>query len=254
MSTARIATSRVPFKCMPSAAPLASRFSTTSFSQIQGFSLLSKSFLAITAAFAAFADPNRADMVATLGETTGTLNLARIRDEMLLDRSGRRILRERPVLNSSTVNLDHLRSLPTNTLGYSYAVFMGQFGLSPDRTPIKYMENDEIAYVMQRYREIHDFFHVITGLSVSVEDEIALKWFEWTQFGLPVAALSSLVGPLRLSSTQRRRLLRDRVPWAVQCGSRSKLLMAVYWEDLLEKDLNLVRKELGIWLPPDNRI
>ena len=32
-----------------------------------------------------------------------------------------------------------------------------------------------LAYVMQRYREVHDFWHVICALPTSVAGEVALK-------------------------------------------------------------------------------
>jgi ubiquinone biosynthesis protein COQ4 len=36
----------------------------------------------------------------------------------------------------------------------------------------------ELAYVHQRYKEIHDFLHTLLNLGTSVPDEIILKWFE----------------------------------------------------------------------------
>lgn len=47
--------------------------------------------------------------------------------------------------------------------------------------------------------QVHDFWHVLSGLPPTVVGEIALKWFEMMQTGLPVTALSAFVGPLRLT-------------------------------------------------------
>jgi ubiquinone biosynthesis protein Coq4 len=42
---------------------------------------------------------------------------------------------------------------------------------------VRFVDDEELAYVAQRYREIHDFMHVLLGLnSISVHDEIAVKW------------------------------------------------------------------------------
>jgi ubiquinone biosynthesis protein COQ4 len=112
------------------------------------------------------------------------------------------------------------------------------------------VDDEELAYVMRRYRECHDFFHTLTGLGVTVEEELALKWFEWVQTGLPMTMLSSLFGHLRLTSSERSRLFQNYVPWAVQCGVSSKPLMNVYFEELLEKPISSVRQDLGIFLPP----
>jgi len=103
---------------------------------------------------------------------------------------------------------------------------------------------------MQRYRECHDFYHTITSLPVSVPSELALKFFEFANFGLPVAAISALFGPIRLNVTQQQRLWSEYVPWALRCGSSSKSLIGVYWEEKWEMDVDELKKELGIWDPP----
>jgi ubiquinone biosynthesis protein COQ4 len=42
---------------------------------------------------------------------------------------------------------------------------------------VRFVDDEELAYVAQRYREIHDFIHVVLGMdSISVHDEIAVKW------------------------------------------------------------------------------
>ncbi|KAI9284184.1 coenzyme Q biosynthesis protein Coq4-domain-containing protein [Umbelopsis sp. AD052] len=207
--------------------------------------------LAAGSAVTALLDPYRGDMIATLGETTGQRYLESIRDQMLQDRTGRRILRERPVINSKSLDLDRLRSLPSDTFGREYVGWLDKEGVTPDtRAAVQFVDDEELAYVMRRYRECHDFFHTLTGLGVTVEEELALKWFEWVQTGLPMTMLSSLFGHLRLTSPERSRLFQNYVPWAIQCGVSSKPLMNVYFEELLDKPLTSVRKELGIFLPP----
>ena len=104
---------------------------------------------------------------------------------------------------------------------------------------------------MQRYRECHDFYHVITGpFSVSVSAELIVKWFELANFGLPVAALSAFFGPLRLSNKARNRLIKTYVPWALRCGANAKPLIGVYWEKVWEQDIDELRRELNITPPP----
>ncbi|KAJ3033016.1 Ubiquinone biosynthesis protein [Rhizoclosmatium hyalinum] len=109
--------------------------------------------------------------------------------------------------------------------------------------------DEELKYVMLRYRQVHDMFHVLTGLGTSLEEEIAVKWFELAQTGLPMTLLSGVLGPLRLNSADRKLLFTQHVPWLVQCGANSKFLMNVYYEEIWEKPMDDVRKELGIFLP-----
>nr|KAJ3421060.1 Ubiquinone biosynthesis protein [Polyrhizophydium stewartii] len=190
-------------------------------------------------------------MVAALGETTGTLVLPALRDRMLRDRDGRRILRERPLVSTASVDLARLRALPTSTFGGAYVRFLDSQHVTPDsRENIKYIDDPELAYVMLRYRQVHDFWHALLDMPVTVEAEIAVKWFEFVQTGLPVAMLSALVGPLRLTAAERERLFGHFVPWAVQSASNCKFLMAVMYEDLFEQDLEQVRRDLGFLPPP----
>lgn len=36
------------------------------------------------------------------------------------------------------------------------------------RASIKYIDDPELAYVMLRYRQVHDFWHVLSGLDISI--------------------------------------------------------------------------------------
>lgn len=103
---------------------------------------------------------------------------------------------------------------------------------------------------MQRYRECHDFYHVLLGFPVSVSAELVVKWFEMANMGLPVAFLSSVFGPLRLSSARRRRLASTYLSWALRCGSSSRNLIGIYWEKRWSQNMEELRSELGITPPP----
>ncbi|KAI9346935.1 coenzyme Q biosynthesis protein Coq4-domain-containing protein [Obelidium mucronatum] len=188
--------------------------------------------MALRAGLKALSNPSREGKICTwslpLENSLAECAVQRMRTRMVLDPTGRRLLRDRP-------------ELPRNTLGRV-----------PDtRTPVRHMPeaDDELKYVMLRYRQVHDFFHVLTGLGTSLEEEIAVKWFELAQTGLPMTLLSGVLGPLRLTSTDRKLLFTEHVPWLLQCGTRSKFLMNVYYEEILEKPMDQVRKEVGIFLP-----
>ena len=91
-------------------------------------------------------------MVAALGETTSGIFLNRIRDQMLQDPEGRRILRERPVITSETMQLDTLRQLPDGTFGREYVRFLDDQQVSPDtREPVR-IENNNSTILIVRYR------------------------------------------------------------------------------------------------------
>ena len=210
--------------------------------------------LALSSAAASLLQPRRADMIAALGEATSQpFFITRLRDRMLSHPTGRRILRDRPRITSSTLSLPYLRTLPTNTVGATYAAWLDREGVSPDtRDMVRYIDDAECAYVMQRYRESHDFYHAVTGLPVYVEGELGLKAFEFANTGLPMTGLA-LAAVVRLKPAERARMWRTYLPWAVKNGVRSGDLVNVYWEEELETDVGVLRDRLGIEMPPDLR-
>ncbi|KAI7866375.1 ubiquinone biosynthesis protein Coq4 [Spinellus fusiger] len=215
-------------------------------------SRLQKAVIAVGSTVTAFRDPMRTDLIAALGETTGRRSLAHIRDKMLESEGGRRILKERPSIHSNTIDFESLRkTCAPNTFGACYLTWLDNHGLSADsRSPVKYVDDEELAYVMKRYREIHDFFHTLCNMGITVEEELVIKWLEWVQTGLPVAAIASIFAPLRMSLKQSRLLYTVYIPWAIQSAATSQPLMSVYFEDYFHVPIDEFRKEIRFTPPP----
>ena len=172
---------------------------------------------------------------------------------MLSSPTGRRILRDRPRITSQTMSVTKLRSMAENTVGRAYVDWLDREGVSPDtRDSVKYIDDEECAYVMQRYRESHDFYHALTGLPVFVEGEVALKAFEFANTLLPMTGLS-MFAVTRMKPAERSRFWRTYLPWALSNGLKSKEVINVYWEEELERDIDSLRAELGLERPPDLR-
>lgn len=149
--------------------------------------------------------------------------------------------------------MEHLRQLPPNTVGRAYVGWLDREGVTPDtRSAVRYIDDAECAYVMQRYRECHDFYHALTGLPVFREGEVALKAFEFANTLLPMTGLSMLaVGTMK--AQERSRFWSIYLPWALRNGVRSSEVINVYWEEELESDVDELRARLGIEQPPDLR-
>ena len=194
------------------------------------------------------------DLIAALGEATATpYFIYRLRNAMLSDPTGRRILRLRPRISSQTLDVTKLRQLPENSVGRAYVGWLDREGVSPDtRSQVRYIDDEECAYVMQRYRECHDFYHAVTGLPIVREGEVALKALEFANTLIPMTGLSMLA-VTTLKSQERSRFWSTYLPWAVRNGVRSKELINVFWEEQLERDVDDLRAELGIERPPDLR-
>lgn len=81
---------------------------------------------------------------------------------------GLEILKDRPRVTEDTMDSEYLSSLPANTFGHHYYQFMSSNKLSAQRAETKFVEDEELAYVMTRYRENHDFLHTLTGMFISL--------------------------------------------------------------------------------------
>lgn len=199
--------------------------------------------------------PEKNMNIVALGESTAFRPvLRRLQKQMLSDPIGRQILRERPRITSTSLDLDHLRALPENSIGRIYVEWLDREGCSPDtRVAVKFIDDEELAYIYQRYRECHDFYHAVTGLPIIIEGEIAVKVLEFMNMGIVMPGLGALFAPLRLKPSQKERLYNIYYPWAFKSGLNSKPLINVYWENILEEDVDAFRKRIGIERPPDLR-
>ena len=108
------------------------------------------------------------------------------------------------------------------------------------------MDSATLAYTMLRYRQTHDLYHTLFSLPPTLPHELSLKVIELSNMALPVALLSSIFGPFRLSAARRDTWIRDWVPWALRSGREGRNLVGVYWEKRWEQGLGDLRRELGV--------
>lgn len=210
---------------------------------------LQKVLLAVGSGVTAIIDPYRHDLVADFGETTGHNALQWMRSRMMANDEGRLILKDKPRLRSDRVDYHKLALLPQNTLGYHYSRFYTDNKVSPDtRKVVQFVDDVELAYVMQRYRELHDLVHTILRQPTTIRGEVIVKAFEGVQTRLPLCILGGLVGPVRLDSQDLVRYLRKDLRWAIGCANESQFLMNVYFEKRFDQDIDELRRELNIKL------
>jgi ubiquinone biosynthesis protein COQ4 len=212
----------------------------------------------------ALLDPTRADAVAAVGELTGKLALERLHQVLKEHVDGQIILKERPIVSKDTIPFDDLiasartiNDTPTDqiTFGQAYGAYLAAHNFDPDeRDSVKYLTDPDLSYVMLRYRQCHDFWHAITDLPPTVLGELGLKWLELFQTGMPLAALSSTVGSVRLSARDQRILWQVYLPWAKRVGHGMPFgtLMTVYYEKEFDTPLEQLRARL--WVEPAPQI
>mmetsp|Transcript_6074 Transcript_6074/g.8992 ORF Transcript_6074/g.8992 Transcript_6074/m.8992 type:complete len:234 (-) Transcript_6074:911-1612(-) len=206
-----------------------------------------KAIVAATSAIWSLIDPRRADMVGTLGEVTGRLALERLRNRLLVCEDGKALLRERPKVTSQA----HRSDWAPDTFGAAYAHYMAKHSFqADDRTPVALVDDEELAYILLRYRQVHDYWHVLCDLPPSLLGELALKWFELFQTGLPLCAFSAIAGPIRLSTKDCRLLYSYYLPWAQSAATKCKFLLAVPYEAHLDDPIDQFRSHLNLTKAP----
>jgi len=128
--------------------------------------------------------PERGDYVAGFADLTAGPMLRILVKRIPTTVEGRNLLKNKPLISEVSLNMPRLRDLPSDTLGHQYARYMDQYEFSAnERSKVRFMMNAEEAYVMTRYRQVHDFWHVLSGLPPTVMGELALKFLEFRVTG-----------------------------------------------------------------------
>ena len=131
--------------------------------------LVQRTLLTLGSGVGSILDPSRDDLISAFGDLTSPVVLPALRRRMLADPEGAQILAERPVINTKTLDLDLLAALPENAFGRRYVEYMRGYDYTPDaRRPVLFVEDEELAYILLRYRQIHDFTHCLLGMNYTL--------------------------------------------------------------------------------------
>ena len=195
----------------------------------------------------AIMDPSRDDMISAFGELTGKYALQNVLKQMRNDAEGAQILRDRPIINSATIDLVALEKLPPTTFGYQYCKFLRDNNITPDsRKPILFVDDPDLAYVILRYRQIHDFTHCLLGMKTNMLGEVTVKVFEAIQLNLPMCWLGGLFGVLRLGPKHTEKYLSTHLDWIIENGKRSRPFINIYFEKHLERSFDDLKAECNL--------
>jgi len=189
-------------------------------------------------------DPEDTRQVFLLYVSLNATSFPRVIQRFLTEPEGRRLMTERPPLDSTTLDFERLMALPAHTLGHAFARHMADNGLSPDIFQAPPGAPPDVAYLAQRLRQTHDLWHVVTGYSTGVIDELALQAFTYAQMKAPGPLLLSIVGALRFALGDRRAI--QRIYQGYRRGLSARPMLAVPWESLWELPLAEVRARLNL--------
>jgi ubiquinone biosynthesis protein COQ4 len=211
---------------------------------------IQRSFLFAYFGLSGFIDPNKGDMIAGIGDISSQYFLRNLYNKLLQDEQGRKLLQNKPLISNNTLDFTNLKSFPQNTLGYHYYHYMSKHRFNADeRSIVRFTEDPELSYVLVRYRQIHDFWHVLSNLPPSVFAEVVLKCVEYQITGLPVCAFSGTVGQLRFSLKEIKQFYTIYLPWINQFPPKeiqnySSLLLSFSYEENLHRDIDELRQIL----------
>jgi len=190
------------------------------------------------------ADSTKTHEIHRVEEITGRPRYRALLDAFTRTPDGRRLLAERPELSSDRVDYDYLRSLPATTLGGAYARHLDNNGLSADyqAAATRHVDDPDMAYLMRRFRQTHDVWHVLLGLGIPGHEEVIIHWFTYGQLRLPVSAMIMALGTMKHIVLERRwGALRHSMLEAYRAGRDAEPLLSVFWEDLWAEPLDEIR-------------
>lgn len=192
------------------------------------------------------ANPEATDKVIEFLQLANTGALRRRATLFFADPRGARLYAEQRKIDSRTVDIDQMLALPAGTLGHAYATFLRSHGLTPevfDEAPTG-VPDPRLSYMIQRTRQTHDLWHVVTGCETDPAGEVALQAFTYAQVGAPSSAILAVLGTLRTL-----RFSRDVGPDAIELyrlGGTAKPLVLFPWEDHWATPVTEVRRLLGL--------
>ncbi|MBM4377343.1 MAG: hypothetical protein FJ095_19865 [Deltaproteobacteria bacterium] len=189
-------------------------------------------------------NPDDTRQVFLIGLATSRITMPQLLTRICMVDEGARMLKEQPAIDSAHVDFAALRRLPDGTLGREYVRFLDEHKLDPDLFHRPPGVPEIPGYIAQRLRQLHDVWHVLTGVAPNIPGEVSLQAFTYAQTGAVLSLLISLFGTLRWSASY------PTLAWDVmreyRRGKRAAFLPVVRVEELWDVPLAEVRTRLGL--------
>lgn len=208
-----------------------------------------ESFLVLRAVVRVLADSERTDEIHLVEELTGRERYRKVFVQLAALEQTRELMRHRPELSSRHVDYDRLRQLAPSTLGGAYVRHLDDHHLAADSqaSPTRFVDDADLAYLMRRFRQTHDIWHVLLDLGVQGHEEVIVHAFSWGQLRLPVSALIVTFGSIKhLVLEARWQALRVALLDAYRLGRDAPSLLPVSWERMWEEPLDSVRQRYRV--------
>ena len=201
-------------------------------------------------------DPDDTSQVFKVLEALRGDSLSRALSRMSNDERGQRLLDEQPNIVKVLNDRDMLASLPEGSIGRAYYDFVHAEGLSADGLIASSHEaprfeniGQNLRWLGDRLRDIHDLQHVMTGYGRDTLGELCLLSFMTSQ--VPSRGIDFIIfmGRTKGQKENPELDLKSLVREGREIGQSAEWMLFTCWEDRLHEPLDKVREELG-FIPP----
>lgn len=197
-------------------------------------------------------DPEQTERVFEITQALAGRQPARLLRRIRRDPAGEQLLRERPVFDASSCDLDAMMELPEGSFGRTFAKWMKENRFAPGLMEREFSTADpDLAYVGKRLTQVHDFWHVLSGYNRDPVGELGVLAFSYGQTGtrgIGFILATVIVRSLR-EGWKTGRLRSPLAPYlwrAFRAGRRARFLPPIVLEELLPLPLESVRALLAI--------
>jgi len=177
---------------------------------------------------------------------------------------GRRLLDERQDVLAPLTDREALRCMTEGSLGLTLLRFLEEREIHPEELARKVREarvdsdgfapgaSADVAYLHDRFRDLHDLWHVATGYDNDWAGEYGVVAFSAQQVGYRSQTIATFVSSLLAAISGRPDVLGT---WfeARRRAKRAPFLLAEDWPALLSQPLSEVRRRLDLEPMPDYR-
>jgi ubiquinone biosynthesis protein COQ4 len=198
-------------------------------------------------------DPEQTELVFEITQAMAGKQPRRLLRRIRATTAGERLLREQPIFDDTTVDLDQLATLPEGSFGHEFTRWMRHNGVTPGLMERESTASDpDLAYLGKRLTQVHDFWHVLSGYNRDPIGELGVLAFTFAQSGS--YGIGLIVGMVVWRS-MREHWRTERRPWSplipyvwrgYHVGRRAQFLPPLILEELFPLPLESVRALLQI--------